>query len=347
MSFEQSVTLLADVKQQQLARTLGLLPCFKPLKLEKVRAISAGLSQPCFYLQHDNQDYFAKRITNNSAEPLASELAAMQGIAPKVIYSGQHWLVTEFITGVGLDNIVDTHADSADDNLTITLSLLARCHCIPLQSLEHNESNQQKLPQLDIAVTVKQLLQAVKLSTSHLSVLQSLSDLLQQNLIRAVEKQSNIEQVFCHGDANFSNVIRLEKRAEKPSELTHKLVDFECASIAPIAYDLAMFMAVNGIDVSQVSAIISLYLQAYKAIKPSGEPLCIVDNLASSRDCSSNISVILVTRYLELSLFINGLWYLSQYHSNQSSNYQLLAIKQFSLLANSHPQLNSLLAQMR
>ncbi|MGB1263770.1 MAG: phosphotransferase [Cognaticolwellia sp.] len=357
MSFEQSVTLLADVKQQELARTLAQLPCFKPLRLEKVRAISAGLSQPCFYLRHDNQDYFAKRITNNSAEPFASKLAAKQGIAPKVIYSGQNWLITEFIAGEGLDSCVINHGDndgdSTKDKLVITLALLARCHRTPHVIASQDSTNQDsanqnlQLSQLDIAATIKPLLQAVKLGTKQQNMLQALSDLLLQNLARAVEKQSKIEQVFCHGDANFSNVIRLEKRAEKPCELTHKLVDFECASIAPIAYDLAMLMAVNAIDVSEVSTIVSLYLQACKALERTEHPFNIVDNLAPNSEYVGNISPLMVTCYHELSLLINGLWYLSQCRSKKHSNYLLLAIKQLTLLASRYSQLNPLLAQMR
>ena len=274
MKFNQAII---DQQQQSLALKLSHLPCFN-LKVDKISVINAGLSQPCFQVNYENKTYFAKYLIADSIEPLASQLAARDGISPKLIYVGQNWLITEFIAGQGLDD--SDHNE--EKKLVITIALLARCHSIALASASsknescHSDhqnliqkisltddqlSKQSYLPSLDISATIEQLLQNIVLSSTQHQALKSLVNVLQQNLAETHKIVQHTKQVFCHGDANYSNVIAL-KNVTKNSESLYKIIDFECACIAPIEYDLAMLMAVNSIDSSKVEMITSLYQQA-------------------------------------------------------------------------------------
>ena len=105
--------------------------------------------------------------------------------------------------------------------------------------------------------------------------------------------------VVCHGDVNFSNVIF--------GKNTY-LVDFECACKAEAEYDLAMMIAINLLNKSQQSTLLTTY-EINNSIKPC------YDRLSS---------------YLPYCYLINGLWYLLKYREEGHSKYYQLAQKQFS-----------------
>ena len=70
------------------------------------------------------------------------------------------------------------------------------------------------------------------------------------------------------------------------------LIDFESICMAPREYELGMLLAINLINLNNVADIIQYY-----------------------NDChfiDANIDVDLVMRYRDISLFINGLWYLGK-----------------------------------
>ncbi|WP_191321759.1 phosphotransferase [Colwellia sp. C1TZA3] len=360
MKFEQAII---DRGQESLALKLSYLPCFNELKRDSISVIDAGLSQPCFQVNYENKAYFAKYLIADSIEPFASELAARYGISPKLIYVEQNWLITEFIAGQGLDNGYQSEAEK----LAITIALLARCHSISLPSTisnsENSHSNHQNvvqtisptdeqrskqfyLSELDISATIQQLLQNIALSFAQQQALKSLSNVLQQNLAKANKIVQHTKQVFCHGDANFSNVMAL-KNDTKNTENLYKIIDFECACIAPVAYDLAMLMAVNGIDSSKVETITSLYQQALISLNQQKNSTGIVDNLTVNTQGNTATSTILVTCYLDFSLLINSLWYLWQYQGRKLIKYKVLSTKQLILLAKRHSQANRVLDEMR
>lgn len=355
MSFEHSIITQLDEKQQSLALKLCLLPCFTQHQIDSIRVINLGLSQPCFEVKYDDKYYFAKYLVASSIEPLASHLAASHGLSPKQVYLGHNWLISEFIAGEGLEQCLQTE----DEKLVVLLALLARCHRIPYDITDHNyylapkvaqnstnHSTQHSLPKLDIAAIIWQLWQNTTLSVSQTQVLEPLLNLLQQNLTNVMGKMPIIKAVFCHGDANFSNVIQGESKIKNAGNL-YQLIDFECACIAPIEYDLAMLMAVNSIASSKIAMIKRGYQQALISLNQAKKPREIVDNLTTKLEVVASISPCLVTCYLDLSLLINGLWYLSQYQSRQQLKYKTLAIKQLTALAQRYPQARFVVDEMR
>lgn len=351
LSFEHVIISPLDKKQQLLALKLCHLPYFTQHSVSRIRVIEIGLSQPCFEVKYDSKNYFAKYLIADSIEPLASQLAASHGLSPKPVYVDDNWLITEFIAGEGLEQCHQPEAEK----LTVMLALLARCHRIPSDISDSQyyltaqvvlARMQKSLPKLDITTIIRQILQHTELSSTQEQVLTPLLTLLQQNLAKAIEKVPSVTQVFCHGDANFSNVIVGESDTEKSAKV-YQLIDFECACIAPIEYDLAMLMAVNGIDASKITMVNASYQQALISLNHQEKALEIVDNLSGKITTIENISVNLVTRYLDLSLLINGLWYLSHYQSRKQSQYKLLAIKQLMALATRYPQTSFFVDEMR
>lgn len=381
LDFDDAIT---SDNLQQLALKLSQLPCFDQHKVIGISVIEAGLSQACFYVKYDNKAYFAKYLSANSNEPLANQLAATYGIAPQLMYVGQHWLITEFIVGEGLDKSPQTE----NEKLAITIALLARCHSIPhdnfsKQNCHHSKylsltsstmalNKKQVLGQvtsktiaaetslleisiLDIASTISQLLQHIALSPIQVQTLKKLAKVLQQNLVNQQRELPNPQGVFCHGDANFSNVISVNNTTVKSVSHDYQLIDFECACIAPIEYDLAMLMAVNELDSSKVSMINLRYIKArnniskheVEQVNRPEKSTVIVDNLLGVTMVNANPSNDMVTCYYYLCLTINGLWYFSQYQHRKVVKYQTLAIKQLDLLAIRYPQINILLDEMR
>ena len=349
MSVEQAEPSLTSNKQ--LALKLCQLKCFEQLTVNNIHVIDAGLSQPCFQVDDKNSRYFAKYINDNHVQAEASQLAAIYGISPKIFYTDPHWLITEFKAGEGLDK----GKHSEEENLAITLRLLAQCHHVTIASAGYpkeitldtartQQAQALRLPALDVIGTVKQLLQTIEISDSQAHVLQQLCELLRQNLIHATEQVTELRPVFCHGDANFSNVLALEKTMVADDEKCYLLIDFECACIAPKEYDVAMLMAVNGISLSKIEIMHRLYLQAFIELNPQKNNLEVVDDLANNMTV---LSLNLVTCYYDLSLLINGLWYISQYQYRQQLKYKAMAYKQLMLLEKRYPELHTLLRQMR
>ncbi len=354
MSVEQAEPSLTSNKQ--LALKLCQLTCFEQLIVNNIHVIDAGLSQPCFQVDDKNSRYFAKYINDNHVEAEASQLAAIYGISPKIFYTDPHWLITEFKAGEGLDK----GKRSEEENLAITLRLLAQCHHVAIAStgylkeipLDTARTQQEqamalRLPALDVAGTIKQLFQTVEISHSQAHVLKNLCELLTKNLINATEQVTEFRPVFCHGDANFSNVLALENTMVADDEKCYLLIDFECACIAPKEYDVAMLMAVNGISLSKIEIMHRLYLQAFIELNPQKNSLEIVDNTPEIIHYNAELSLALVMRYYDLSLLINGLWYMSQYQCRQQLKYKTMAYKQLMLLEKRYPELDTVLSQMR
>ncbi len=354
-----------------LIKDLCLLPCFANRSINSVAVIDSGLSQSCFRVQVDEHQYFAKHITSGATEILANKLAADSDVAPKLVYAEGDWLISEFLSGELLENT----QLSEDEQLTVILSLLTKCHRLPFSSSNLNSQiansksantlvnhSASVLPRLEIEQIISQLFQELssqqpdvlnqQISLTEVNRLMTTAESALQDLaqIRAEVRQSN--EVFCHGDANFSNVIKLENSTTTDAVLRYQLIDFECACIAPIEYELGMLMAVNEIENSKIKWVIAQYSdqqsnqQYWQSISETyidnqqGNHTEIVDNLEQMMTLSRNITTYRVTRYYALSLIINGLWYLSKYQYFQSEKYKELANKQFSLLVKQHPETN-------
>ncbi|SEL11290.1 Phosphotransferase enzyme family protein [Colwellia chukchiensis] len=344
MAFE---SMTGNNNQAALMVALSRLPCFNALPLSQISALDAGLSQPCFQLQYQGKAYFAKYVGKGSIEPHACQLASAVALAPSVLFVKDAWLITEFIQGISLDKSGYNDADK----LTQMLALLARCHAIDFAATHFTASmgavSGKGLAELDSLTVITSLLQQVQLSQNQATVLSRLSQLLQQNLAKALAAQQDSQAVFCHGDGNFSNAIIDNNHAIKRTSSRVVLVDFECACIAPPAYDLAMLMAVNVIPAAAASAVTTKYNQLVMALNPAENTGEIVDNMTINTASKRTESSSLVTRYFGIACLINGLWYLSQYQQCQSEIYQQKAIEQFALLSDRYVSIHSVLNEMR
>lgn len=360
--------LTSDINEHKpLIKDLCLLPCFTNRSINSVAVIDSGLSQSCFRVQIDEHQYFAKHITSGTTEILANKLAADSGVAPKLIYAEGDWLISEFLSGELLGN----GQLSEDEQLTVILSLLTKCHRLPFSSnnLTSQITNSKSantlanhsasvLPHLEIEQTISQLFQELsnqqpdvlnqQMSLTEINCLMTTAESVLQELAQIREEVGQSNEVFCHGDANFSNVIKLENSTADDADFRYQLIDFECACIAPIEYELGMMMAVNEIENSKIEWVTTQYAaqqnrQQYSRSSSDNQQenhTEIVDNLEQMMTLPRNISTELVTRYFALSLIINGLWYFSKYQQYQDEKYKELANKQFSLLVKQHPETN-------
>lgn len=351
------LTFGINEQYKPLIAELCLLPCFAQQSIKKVFVIDAGLSKPCFKVQLDDTEYFAKHVTSGHTEVSANKLATNYGVAPKLIYGEGDWLITEFISGELLANT----SLNEDEKLTATLSLLAQCHRLAYPKNNANtettnielEFSKLSIPILATEKVIAQLLNqllAEKLSLSNKQLspsqhnhLRAISETVQQKLAQTIKEVGQDNEVFCHGDANFSNIIQIKNNTLAHDD-SYQLIDFECACIAPIEYDLAMFMAVNEIQRSKISAVIAVYSQEYKEMdqqrKQQNKEFETVDNHQESIINTPFLYYNLVTCYLDLCFLINGLWYLLQYQERELFTYKILANKQFSLLAMGYPETN-------
>ena len=364
--------LTSDINEHKpLIKDLCLLPCFANRSINSVAVIDSGLSQSCFRVQVGEHQYFAKHITSSTTEILANKLAADSGVAPKLIYAEGDWLISEFLSGELLGN----SQLSEDEQLTVILSLLTKCHRLPFSSnnLTSQITNSKSantlanhsasvLPRLEIEQIISQLFLQLsnqqpdilnqQMSLTEINCLMTTAESVLQELAQIREEVGQSNEVFCHGDANFSNVIKLENSTTDDADFRYQLIDFECACVAPIEYELGMMMAVNEIENSNIEWVITQYTaeqnrQQYSRsssdIYPDNQQenhTGIVDNLEQMMTLPRNITTGQVTCYYSLSLIINGLWYFSKYQQYQDEKYRELANKQFSLLVKQHPETN-------
>ena len=244
--------------------TLTTLACFK--HIDSVIPIFTGLSSQCYQVNADKKRFFAKK-TLSSDEAMVCKGAALKNISPMVVYHDQYWLITLFIDGISLA----LNQQAINDKITTSTQLMAQCHQLKIQ------------PSLLIPTKIADdLIWQQSCSVQQKNTLLAYSQALISPLHIITPKQS---LVCCHGDLNFSNVI---------IDPQHKawLIDYECACLAPAAYDLAMFIAVNNISKDSIATVVKYYQQQSFAV----------------------IDEILVNDYVKFCFFINGLWYIQAYN---------------------------------
>ena len=245
--------------------SLSSLTCFK--QVASITIINGGLSQPCYKIQADGTFFFAKQTSANSEVQLAT-MAAKQALAPRVIFHNEHWLITHFEDG---ENLAQSSTLSLDDKIALAIKLMAQCHQLKLAPA-----------QLNPEIIIQPLINKDYFSTLQKKQLLNIAKLILPEL--TLPKLTNTKnQVFCHGDLNFSNIL-IEDRPDKKAWL----VDFECSCAAPLEYDLAMFIAVNNLKPSDLTKLVIHYKKHQAEV--------IIDNA-------------LVSAYLLFCYFINGLWY--------------------------------------
>lgn len=260
-----------------MIESLRSLSCFE--HIETIIPVTSGLSSQCFQVNADDNVFFAKQVSSSN-EAKISLLAAQQNISPKVIHHDKHWLITEFIVGQS----AELSQLPIDKQISIALKLMSQCHHISAQADE-----------LAPSAIIDELINKPHFSSRQGAELFALA---QQITAKLSSAQDN---VCCHGDVNFSNILI-------GPENKSWLVDFECACTAPAEFDLAMFVAVNHIDDKKISMIINQYERQLPAIA---------------------INVELFNSYLAFAYFINSLWYYNAYQNLNSLALKKLLTQQW------------------
>ena len=273
-----------------LNTALAQLPCFNQIK--RIDSIESGLSQQSFKVVTATKTYFAK--TQELATHVAinvNSLAANKGISPVVIYQNKHWLVTEFIEGKALsakENLNRT------DKIKVAIDLMSQCHQLSAQ-----------LDGLAPDTICAALINEASLSFDKKNELRHAANELLDTLKNAANALNNQDVkaplVCCHGDLNFCNIM--VEQSNRPW-----LIDYECASLAPAEFDVAMFIAINHLS--------------------SHEALFAVQHYQQHRNIT--LCEQLLQAYLTFCYFINGLWYFNAFTKNpQQNELRTLALAQW------------------
>ena len=278
--------------------SLKSLPCFN--EIQAISLLVKGLSQTSLKVTTASQVFFAKKLHHDTAITevycalTCSTEDSTQDLSPQVIYHDQQWLVTEFIDGMTL-------TDSAiEDKIKISTSiaLMAKLHKLPISS------GKQSIPELNTAQSANRLLTKPVRYLAHQSpILDKVTKCLTLSINSLIQASEN-PNALCHGDINFTNIL-VDKGKRS------WLIDFECAHIAPVDFDLAMFIAVNNIPTQQLNELVHNY-----------------NKLNPQYRCNKA----LLNHYILYSFFINGLWYFNNKHNDRQSEvlFHKLALEQWS-----------------
>ncbi|TYK65024.1 phosphotransferase [Colwellia echini] len=261
---------------------LQALPCFNGIL--DITLLSEGLSHTCYKVVTINQTFFVKKLHTATAnkEVFCSIISAKLKLSPIVIYHDDMWLVTDFIDSIAVANNYANSSAHYNNKKPLALSLMSQLHQIkPIEYISEKFNN---LTILDIAATVEDLLACNNaLTTQQRTIIGEATQIIDASIASQKSLSGTID-VLCHGDINYSNIIT-------DIQGNSWLIDFECAQLAPIEFDIAMFIAVNNIAVDKLDEIINEYLKLVP---------------------KHNVNTSLVLWYALASLLINALWYLSQ-----------------------------------
>jgi thiamine kinase-like enzyme len=283
--------------------TLKSLPCFT--SIVEMSLLAEGMSHSCFKVTTPEQVLLAKKLNQETAitEVFSALACSKKGLSPKVVYHDNDWLVTVFIVGTSLAQ----SGLKSPKKISTALRLMAKLHRLELSQ------NNQSFPTLDTAKSINHLLTNLVSFNKHERLnLISLTKTL-TNDINAQIALCDTSSVICHGDLNFTNIL-IESTITNKDGINHRqkpwLIDFECTHLAPVEFDLAMFVAVNNFTHQQLSEIVT----SYSKLAPN-----------------YRVNYKLLTCYILYSYFINGLWYLDNVnHSKADADFRTLAIEQWS-----------------
>ena len=295
----------------EVINSLKSLPCFG--EIQTIDCLTNGLSQTAIKVTTASQTFFAKKLHHDTAITEAycaltcstenREQDSKQHLSPDVIYHDQEWLVTAFIQGMTL-------AESSlevEKKILTALALMTKLHQLPVSG------SKQAIPLLDATQSTKRLLtKPARFLVPQSPILDKVTKCLTL-IITRLSEASTSANVLCHGDMNFTNILVDDNRHPW-------LIDFECAHIAPVEFDLAMFIAVNNLPTQHLNEIVENY------IKLSPEYCCNHE---------------LLIHYILYSFFINGLWYFDNITCDSKDSdernqklYYRLAIEQWSAFDN-------------
>jgi thiamine kinase-like enzyme len=255
--------------------SLKQLPCFD--RIVSISVLTEGLSHTCVKVTTASQSYFAKQLNSETAEAevitslACTAVSTTQQLSPKVIYHDDNWLITHYVEGMTLTNSTLNNSDKVN----VAIELMAKLHRL------NQQYNLKELPTLDTQRSVACLLtQPVAFLAQQRELLTNVTELLTKK-INAQISLSDATTVLCHGDVNFTNILIDETQMPW-------LIDFECAHLAHVEFDLAMFIAVNNISTNEIDIVVNCYKNLDHSYQPNAE---------------------LLTYYILYSFFINGLWY--------------------------------------
>lgn len=285
--------------------SLKSLPCFS--EIQAISLLANGLSQTSLKVTTSSQVFFAKKLNDETAntEISCALLCALscvregsgqdakQRLSPPVIYHDQQWLVTEFINGITL-----AESQLNDEVKTSTaLSLLAKLHQLPALVTKYT------IHQLNTSLSVKRLLtNPAPLLATQGHVLDNVTKILTAAIDHFI-KASKSPSVLCHGDINFTNILI-------DDEQRSWLIDFECAHVAPVEFDLAMFIAINNIADCKIAGVVNDYGKLVASYQPNKQ---------------------LLNYFILYSFYINGLWYFDNLNDLPTDKQlHALAIEQWS-----------------
>jgi len=302
----------------ELRLKLQSLRCFSSSSV--VTIITEGSSRYNFKVVEQGTSYFVKYIAEQNINVKClveiNKAAFRQGLAPNVIYYDSDWFVTEFLSGESIYRRDLT----AEEKLFYCLGAIAKFSQLSIT-----------IPQLNIKEVTDNLI-------DKLYHLNAVTDHQYSKFTLISDKLNRIIQpgiTPCHGDVNFSNVFLVDNanilknvntstistnESLKFAKATPVLIDFECACLADTEYDIAMCLAVNELTISDFAKI-----QFNRHFSDSSTYTMLSSYLKDDLDS------LLVTRYLCFSYFINGLWYLEQFHLTSDTNFEKLAKRQFLL----------------
>ena len=282
---------------QQLAAQLTNLDIFSDIK--HISPINSGLSGHSFKVETQGRLYFAKSLQRSNTAHIELQVhqqAAIKGLSPTICYADQNWLITDFIQGDELSKA----KLSIEDKLAVAVTIMYQFHQVSTEPLLDN------LPRLAITKTINDLLATSLYSAKQIELITQIGE----KLAHSITVQG---ATVCHGDINFTNVLVAQNTQLIYDKKVHFLIDFECACLADVEYDIAMLLAINTID----KQYHQLTIDRYKAL--------------SKNDKNMKIPPKKVTRYLCFCYLINGLWFYNKFKQKQDNNMLFCATTQFNL----------------
>jgi len=270
------------------------LPCFLGKKIQ-IDTLKQGYSRPCFKVSildedlNDKVNYFVKEL-GSSADLVNQELnitslASGQKLCPKLAFYNENFLVTEYIDSKSLDDI----NWSTENKIVVTIPLMAQLHDMNADNAINNLVVKNVSIKALLIDQVDQVIQADR-------ALEQNKDQLLLLVERITAFKCSGEQVLCHGDLNFSNVL-VDKNQQA------WLIDYECAHKATIEYDIAMFIAINLLPINTLEMVIQTY-KTFSGYTPDST---------------------IINLYLPCCYLLNAMWF-SQ--NKQLNLYHKLAIQQ-------------------
>jgi thiamine kinase-like enzyme len=304
-------------------------PYFSSSVMINIAKLPNGLSHLCFKVMTTEKNYFVK-YSERKTLSIHDELALLTAVSdvklsPPVLYCDEQWLITDFIES---DTLFDTDTP-LNSKVHQALTLLTHFHLLSFTHLhtlskaveQHNSS----ILRLNIRKVIEGIVIDPFFTEHQRQLIATISDELIGNL--SIDGLDPVH-VFCHGDINFHNILCDKKNNRR------FLIDFDCLCFAEVAFDLAMMIAVNELDIDEPQQSISFLIEQYQHALHQQVILhaSLLSNRQRARLTQIDLSEQKVTRYLFLSLFINALWYLMGDKDNNTINFKLLAETQFTLL---------------